>query len=632
MRILVANRGEIARRIMRTAHRLGHETVAVYSDPDTGSPHVTDATVAVRIGPASLAESYLAVGALLAAAEETGADAVHPGYGFLSESAEFARAIMGAGLVWIGPDPSVIATMGSKIEARRAALAADVPVIPGYDETQDPGALAAAAERVGYPVLIKAAHGGGGKGIRVVDDAAGFDGALAEAVAEGQRFFGNGDVIVERYIERPRHIEVQVVGDKHGTAIDLGTRECSVQRRYQKLLEEAPAPNLPDGTRKGLRESARALAAGIGYDSAGTVEFVVDDATGEHFFLEMNTRLQVEHPVTEEVTGLDLVELQMAVAVGDPLPVLQDEVSMSGHAIEVRINAEDPDDGFTPRTGTVGLLRIPSDVRWESAVVSGSVVSPYFDPLIAKLIVSADDRGGAMEALAEALDRLLIGGVVTNTGFHRWLLDQQAYRSASLTTRFVDETDIPASDGTRAAELAASVWAAAMDANRVTKRTPWRSLVASRLTPHRPQRFVALEDADGAIHQQPLLGENPAATVAVAGDDIVVVNLAGRSHTFRVVDRIEHWSKTGAASTIPADAVVAPFPAAVTEIHVRPGDVVAPGDVLVVIEAMKMLHSLTADGAGTVCAVHVGIGTQVETNQVLITFEDPPERTAHDAA
>jgi len=353
MRVLIANRGEIARRILRTAHRCGHETVAVWADPDRDAPHVREATHAVHLGPAALADSYLSVERLLDAAKRAGATAVHPGYGFLSENARFARAVVEAGLVWIGPHPEAIERMGSKIEARALAEAAGVPLIPGFAGSQDAAALARAAERIGFPVLVKAAAGGGGKGIRIVHAASELAAAIGAAAREAERSFGDASLIVERYVERARHVEVQVVGDRHGNVVDLGTRECSVQRRYQKLLEEAPAPNLPDATRSGLREAARELARSIRYDSAGTVEFVVDDATGEFFFLEMNTRLQVEHPVTEAVTGLDLVELQLRVAAGERLGLDQSDISLDGHAIEARIYAEDPSRGFLPQTGTV---------------------------------------------------------------------------------------------------------------------------------------------------------------------------------------------------------------------------------------------------------------------------------------
>ena len=355
MKLLVANRGEIASRVFATATRLGWRTVAVYAEPDRDAPFVRAAHESLCIGPAALDRSYLNIDAIIDAGCDIGADAIHPGYGFLSENADFARTVIDAGLTWVGPHPDAIAQMGSKIEARAIAESAGVPTIPGFADAD----ISAAGEQMRFPVLVKASAGGGGKGIRIVRSADGFDAALAEARTEALRSFGDDRVLVERYIERPRHVEVQVVGDRHGTVIHLGTRDCSSQRRYQKLLEEAPAPNLDAATRDGLHDAAVALAHRIGYDNAGTVEFIVDAGTGEFFFLEMNTRLQVEHPVTEAITGLDLVELQLRAATGEPLGLDQAAVTFSGHSVEARINAEDPSDGFTPQAGPVHHLQVP---------------------------------------------------------------------------------------------------------------------------------------------------------------------------------------------------------------------------------------------------------------------------------
>ncbi len=607
MRILIANRGEIARRVIRTAKRLGHETVAVYADPDATAPFVADADHAVRIGPASLAESYLSSEQLLAACADTDADAVHPGYGFLSENADFAQAVLDAGLVWIGPKPSAIATMGSKIEARRLAAEARVPIIPGFSDSQESESLAAAAERIGYPVLVKAAAGGGGKGIRIAETPAHFAHALSEAVTEATRSFGDGRVIVERYITRPRHVEVQIVGDKHGTVIELGTRECSVQRRYQKLVEEAPAPNLPDSTETGLRTAAVRLAESIGYDSTGTVEFVVDDETGDYFFLEMNTRLQVEHPVTEATTGLDLVELQIRAATSLPLGVAQDSVAFAGHAIEVRINAEDATNDFAPQIGQVTVLDVPNSVRWDAAIELGSTITPHYDPMIAKLIVHAATREAAIARLRHSLDRLLLGGVVTNGGFHRWLIDRPEFRAGRITTRFLDETELPVDYGV--------LEAAAVAAHRKPGSGPWGA-GDRRFTPHRPSRTVAMRDLHGNIHVV-----EPVPGTAVDG----VVNVRGQSHAFTRLSRSEHWAPASAGSHGAANAVVAPFPAVVAEVHVEAGQVVDGADPILVIEAMKMLHTLTAGGPGIVDEVRVAPGDHVETNQILITFEHPEE-------
>ncbi len=500
MRILIANRGEIARRVIRTARRLGHDTVAVFADPDLDAPFVSDADVATRIGSADLADSYLSSSAILAAAERTGATAIHPGYGFLSENAEFARSVISAGLVWIGPRPEIIDQMGSKINARRLATSAEVAVIPGFDSDQNPARLAEAAAEIGFPVLVKAAAGGGGKGIRIVHEPKGFDAALAEAMAESSRSFGDDAMIVERYVQRPRHVEVQIVGDQHGNVIELGTRECSVQRRYQKVLEEAPAPNLPIDTRTGIRTAAADLARSIAYDSVGTVEFVVDAETGDYFFLEMNTRLQVEHPVTEFVTGLDLVELQLRSAFGEELALTQADIALSGHAFEARLNAEDPADGFAPQTGTVSHLVVPAGVRWDSGIEIGSEISPYYDPMIAKLVVTGVDRESARRRLARALDELLIGGLVTNAGFHRWLIDAEPVAEATVTTRFLDEVQIPDDpDASLAVSLAATAWTLAEAA--LVDPGPWGALSDFRVTPHRPDQPVLLEDRHGEVHE-----------------------------------------------------------------------------------------------------------------------------------
>jgi 3-methylcrotonyl-CoA carboxylase alpha subunit len=612
MKILIANRGEIARRINATAQRLGHQTVAVYAEPDRDAPFTREATEAVLLGPASLAESYLSVERILAVANETNADAIHPGYGFLSENPGFAEAVTAAGLIWVGPSPHAIRVMGSKIEARQLADQAGVPTIPGYSDSQQPDDLAAAAQQLGYPVLIKAAAGGGGKGIRIAAEPQAFSAALSEAVSEAERSFADGRVIVERFITRPRHIEVQVVGDKHGHVLDLGTRECSVQRRYQKLLEEAPAPNLSPNVDRELRAAAVRLAESIGYDSTGTVEFVVDANDESFFFLEMNTRLQVEHPVTEEITGFDLVELQLLVAEGRPLTITQADVAFQGHAIEARINAEDPATGFTPQTGTVTGLRVPS-ARWDAAITDGSTITPHYDPMIAKLIVHGPTRTEATAALRTALDELLIGGVVTNTGFHRWLIDHPNFVAAEITTRFLDETSLPDDYGTfEAAGLAAEV-STAIGAG------PWGG-TDRRFTPHRPSRTVMLVDQHGVGHELPDPSHpKPPANFSVRGSDITV-NYRGQSFTFTRLSRSQQWAPDVTSGRGEANAVTAPFPAVIAEVPVVPGQIVSGDEPIVVIEAMKMLHTLTAGGNGTVDVVRVTVGDQVESGQTLVTF------------
>jgi len=631
MRILVANRGEIARRIMRTAHRLGHETVAVFADPDACAPHVREATVAVNIGPAALADSYLSMEKILDAAADTQAEAVHPGYGFLSENADFARAVIDAGLIWIGPRPDAIEQMGSKIEARRLAHAAGVPIIPGFDTSQNPADLAAAANNIGFPVLVKAAAGGGGKGIRIAHSPDDFSTALTEASTEAERSFGNGDVIVERYIQQPRHIEVQIIGDRHGRLAELGTRECSVQRRYQKVLEEAPASNLPDETRSGLRASALLLGQSIAYDSAGTVEFIVDDVSGEHFFLEMNTRLQVEHPVTEMVTGVDLVELMIRSAGGEPLS-LPTDLAITGHAIECRINAEDPQNNFAPQIGTIHQLSVPEGVRWDAAIEAGEEISPFYDPMIAKLIAYAPTRQQTVQKMKDALDNLVIGGVITNTGLQRWLLDVQDFADGRLTTRFLDENSFtPLTVADEAPFIAAVEWARAqrdrVHTDTALASNPWTALRQFSLTgtePHHRIGLRALDRPDTDV-EEVVIGEAELSRAPVTANvDLharrVSVNLGGQTFAFAVPSRTQRWAASKAGRAGSGDAIVAPFPAVVAEVHVAPGDAVAGDDLIVVIEAMKMLHSLRSSGAASVDEVRVAVGDQISSNQILVTF------------
>ena len=636
MRILIANRGEIARRIIRTAHRLGHETVAVYAEPDADAPYVGEATMAVAIGPANLSESYLSIERLLAAAKAASATAVHPGYGFLAENATFARTCIEQGLVWIGPNPGVIAAMGSKIEARKIAENAGVPTIPGWSESQAPGELAQAAAQIGFPILVKASAGGGGKGIRIARSPQDFDTALNEASAEAQAAFGDGAVIVERYVQRPRHIEVQIVGDRHGAVAELGTRECSVQRRYQKLLEEAPAPNLAPETRRSIRDSARALAKATGYDSAGTVEFIVDDETGEHFFLEMNTRLQVEHPVTELITGVDLVEVMIRVAAGDRLPLDPAQLRFRGHAIEARIAAEDSANGFVPQIGTIHQLVVPEDVRWDSAVEAGSEISPHYDSMIAKLIVHGSTREEALARMRRALDQLIIDGPTTTAGFHRWLLDQQPVIDGRVTTRFLDETPIQpvaADADTNAIAAAAVGWATSIDGDAPS--SPWLGSSFS-LTPHQMKRNLGLVAANGdsyeiALTDDDLAGESRSPIAVDHSTRRVAVNERGHTFGFHVPSRTERWAPSVSTRVGSGDAIVAPFPAVVSEVTVAPGDVVEGDQVLVVIEAMKMLHSLRSTGASTIDEVRVAAGDQIATGDVLVTFvaadEDPAQET-----
>jgi 3-methylcrotonyl-CoA carboxylase alpha subunit len=625
MRLLVANRGEIARRIFRTAADLGWSTAAVYATPDTDAAFVREADVATCVGGPDLQSSYLDQDAILAAAAAMSVTAIHPGYGFLSENADFARRVVEAGIVWVGPHPQAIASMGSKIDARAIAEAAGVPTIPGYAdaEGQDDDRLAAEAERIGYPILVKAAAGGGGKGIRIAHSPAEFATALNDARTEASRSFGDDAVIVERYIERPRHVEVQIIGDQFGNVVELGTRDCSIQRRYQKVLEEAPAPNLAPETDAGLRDAAVRLGQAMGYDNAGTVEFVVDAETGDYFFLEVNTRLQVEHPVTEAVTGLDLVELQLSSATGQMLPITQDAVSIQGHAIEARINAEDPSNDYAPQTGRVDVLEVPhrEGVRWDGAFDHRGEITPYYDSMIAKLIVSSSDRDGALAKLASVLDELVIGPLRTNTGLHRWLVDQPTVRDAAMTTRFLDEHPPPAGPAADAvAAEAGAVVRAVLDAG---SSGPWNRLPAFRVTGHRPASDTVLLDGDGVLHEvlaTPL-------TVRHGSYDptsrVVAVNVDGHTVSYTVMERTDAWAPDASAAGGAAGDVAAPFPAVVVETPVAPGDTVAAGDTVVVVEAMKMLHSLTAPGGGEIAEVRVTAGDAVESGQVLVTFNTP---------
>ncbi len=618
MRILIANRGEIALRIATTARRLGHEVVGVTTAVDAASQHA-------RVLNAITVSSYLDGAGIIAAARESGCDSIHPGYGFLSENAEFAREVADAGLTWIGPNTDVINSMGSKINARAIAESAGVPLIPGYSDSQADDDLRSAAERIGYPVLIKASAGGGGRGIRIVETADQFAGALDEARNEAERAFGDSSVIVERYVQQPRHVEVQLIGDKHGRVEHLGTRECSVQRRYQKLFEEAPAPNLPDATRDGLHEAAVRLGAAVGYDSAGTVEFVVDGSTGEFFFLEMNTRLQVEHPVTEEITGLDLVELMINVAVGQPLPPELDEVTFTGHACEARIAAEDASQGFMPSIGTIDILEVPAHVRWDSGVVAGSSITPHFDSMVAKLIVSGNDRPAALAAMRAALDDLLIAGVTTTTGFHRWLLDQDALVEATVTTRLLDAIELPASPDL-ATEIAAALW---REHRRGEASNVWSEIGSLPMTPHVHQRSLGLRSDDGEIHEvADTSGVSAPNSMRSLIDDStrrIAINVNGHTQAFTVVSRTERWAADPTGRSSGGDALVSPFPAVIAEVRVSPGDELKGGDVAVVIEAMKMLHSVTASGAATVSEVLVAVGDQVAGGQELVRLTSENE-------
>jgi acetyl-CoA carboxylase biotin carboxylase subunit len=473
--VLVANRGEIALRIVRGARELGIHAVAVYSDADRLAPHVLEADEAHFIGPAPAAESYLLGDRLIEVAKRAGAEAVHPGYGFLAERADFARDVEAAGLVFVGPSPEAIAAMGDKSEARRRVAAAGVPIVPGLAEpAADVDEASRAAKDIGFPVLLKAAAGGGGKGMRVVREPSELARAFEAASREAESAFGDGRVYLERCIERPRHIEIQILGDAHGNVVHLGERECSIQRRHQKLIEEAPAPDLSRGARNAMGEAAVRAAKAVDYRSAGTVEFLYD--AGEFFFLEMNTRLQVEHPVTELVTGIDLVEWQFRVASGEALEFTQDNITHTGHAIECRITSEDPSAGFLPSTGTISHIEVPAGpgIRWDGGVRTGVEVSLHYDPLLAKLIAWGPDRARAIARMARALDELMLDGVETSAPFLRRVMAEPDFRAGTLSTAYIEEHPSLLSDPMSDAELTAAALAAALleDEHRARHATP----------------------------------------------------------------------------------------------------------------------------------------------------------------
>jgi acetyl-CoA/propionyl-CoA carboxylase biotin carboxyl carrier protein len=653
--VLVANRGEIACRVIRTLERLGIRSVAVYSDPDAGAPHVAMADVAVRIGPAAAADSYLNIAAVVAAAKATGAEAVHPGYGFLSENAAFAAACADAGIVFIGPSPEAIGAMGDKIRARDHVAARGVPVVPGLaraglaDEE-----LLAAMPGIGFPVLIKPSAGGGGKGMHVVerpDDAAA---AVAAARREAASAFGDDTLFVERYLSTPRHIEVQVLADAHGAVVALGERECSLQRRHQKVIEEAPSVLLDAVTRERICADACETARSVGYTGAGTVEFIVSaDAPDQYFFLEMNTRLQVEHPVTELVTGVDLVEQQLRVAAGEHLPLRQEDVRPTGHAIEARLYAEDPAAGFLPTGGTVLAVALPEGegVRVDGAITEGLVVTSDYDPMLAKIVAWAPDREGAIARLRRALDATVVQGVGTNTAFLAALLDDPDVRAGKLDTGLI-ERRLPSLTDRAALPDAATLAALVLHAiERRDGRGPWQRLAGWRLTGPAPSRF-AFRPVDGGA-AEPVLVTGPVQAALVRSADgterAAAVVLEGGIARIRLdgVERPVHWVRDGdtlhlaaggrtavltelpaaggARSAGSADPELrSPMPGTVVAIPAADGGSVDEGDPVVVVEAMKMEYAVRAATAGRV-VLGVAIGDRVARGQVLAAVEAETE-------
>jgi len=630
--LLVANRGEIAVRVIRAAKAAGLRTVAVYSDADAHAQHVELADVAVRIGPTPAVASYLSVDALLAAAAETGAEAVHPGYGFLSERAELARAVTDAGLVWVGPPAAVIELMGRKDHARKVAERAGVPVVPSFDLSPSDGALTPyGGDKSVFPVLVKAAAGGGGKGMRIVRDPEHLADAVAAARREAGSAFGDDTVLLERFVESGRHVEVQVLADSHGTVLHLFERDCSVQRRHQKVLEEAPAPTISAHLRHRLCDAAVALATEVGYVGAGTVEFLVSG--DEFFFLEMNTRLQVEHPVTEAVTGLDLVRLQLAVAAGEPLGLTQQDVSVSGHAIEARVYAEDPYAGFLPQAGRVGLVRWPTEsARVETALRSGDEVPTAYDPMLGKVVVHADDRDAAVRALCSALDRTIITGVPTNVGFVRALVAGPEYARAAIDTGWLDG-DREAKPYLRRPSLPEAAWGQAARAVLTGPRLahtgeppdhPFGVADGWRLAADRTPARVLLRAGDRTDFVAAADDADPAYEVLV-GEDAVDVFHQGQ--VFRL-DRPDAFGAAGQHGGPTDSDVPAPMPGTVLAVAVAEGESVEAGQALGVLEAMKMELTLTAPFAGTVALVGASPGDQVTIGHVLFRVDPAAEEDA----
>jgi acetyl-CoA/propionyl-CoA carboxylase, biotin carboxylase, biotin carboxyl carrier protein len=639
--VLVANRGEIALRVMRGCRALGLRSVALYTDLDATAPHVRAADEAVRVG------SYLDIDEVVAAARSAGADAVHPGYGFLSERAEFAAAVEAAGLTLVGPSSAVMEQMGRKDAAREVAVAAGVPVVPRFVWTADGRSGGAPADGSGFPVMVKAAAGGGGKGMRVVREPGELDAAVAAAGREALAAFGDDTILLERYVENGRHIEVQVLADAHGNVVHLFERDCSTQRRHQKVLEEAPAPTISAEVRELVTSSAVALAREAGYRNAGTVEFLLDADSGEAYFLEMNTRLQVEHPVTELVVRvkgaeLDLVRLQLQVAAGEPLGFTQDDVRLDGHAIEARVYAEDPFHGYLPQAGTAQLVRWPRRARVDAALESGQVVSTAYDPMLGKVIVHGPDRESARRALVDALDDTAILGLATNVGFLRVLAASDAFRDASIDTAWLDRTtlDEPPADLPRVF----AAWAQA----RVTVAAPghpfegdgWRlgapaaPVVVELDRPVRVDRGSGLVDgtrvrellADGHVLHLGIEGRRRRAVVVVGPHAVEVVH-RGHRHVFRRADPFADPVAAGGDGT-----VVAPMPGTVLDVRVAVGQQVREGETLGVLEAMKMELSLKAPFDGSVATVGAVAGAQVALGDALFVVDQAAAEDGADAS
>jgi 3-methylcrotonyl-CoA carboxylase alpha subunit len=664
-KVLIANRGEIACRVVKTARRLGVRTVAVYSEADAEARHVRLADEAVLIGPASARESYLSVERVLDAAHRTSTQAIHPGYGFLSENEELAEACAGAGIVFIGPPVTAIRAMGSKSEAKRLMERAGVPLVPGYHgDIQEPSFLQAQAQHLGYPVLIKAALGGGGKGMRIVEQATDFAAALESCRREARAAFGDDSVLIEKYLVRPRHIEIQVFGDAHGNCVHLFERDCSVQRRHQKVLEEAPAPGMTPERRQAMGRAAVEAARAVGYVGAGTVEFIAS-RDGTFYFMEMNTRLQVEHPVTEMITGLDLVEWQLRVAAGEPLPLTQEQLSIRGHALEARVYAEDPAKGFLPSTGRLAHLAPPAEslnVRVDTGVDEGDEITPHYDPMIAKLIVWDVDRERALARMLQALAQYRIVGVANNIEFLSRLVACPAFANADLDTSliereqaflFPEHESVPrdvflvAALATLLREEEAARRAAARDADPFS---PWHLRDGWRLNSRCERKLVfRAGDAEKSVQvgyaggafelelegrrilahgelganamlRVDLSGMRMDASVVLAGEKRHVF-LHGRVYQLSRVDPLHHGAEGGGAE----GGLLAPMPGKVIAQLAHAGARVARGAPLLILEAMKMEHTITAPAAGLLKSFRFAVGEQVGEGAELVEFEAEKE-------
>ena len=650
-RLLIANRGEIARRVMRSASNMGIHTVAIYSDGDSNEPFVRDADEGWALDGMTATETYLDMDKVLVAAESSGADAIHPGYGFLSENAAFAQKVIDAGLIWIGPPPKAISTMGDKLAAKNLMDKAGVPILRSI-EIEDDTELAVAGQAVGFPALVKAAAGGGGKGMRIVNEASELEGAVASAKREAASAFGDATVFLERYLNGARHVEIQVIGDSHGNLVHCFERECSIQRRHQKIIEEAPSSAVSPELRERMGQAGIQAVRAINYENAGTVEFLLD-SSGEFFFLEVNTRLQVEHPVTEEITGVDLVREQIRVAQGYPLSFTQESLEIDGHAIEARIYAEDPANEFLPATGEVLAWEMPTtpEARYDSGVTSGSKVSVNFDPMLAKVTTHAPTREEAALRLARVLERMRIQGVITNRDFLITTLRHPRFLAGDTTTSFIEEVNPPRERTLNESELrnkaiaaslfiqyrnrsAADVLQTLPSGFRITRMPPERNTFVY----HDQEILTEYSSRRDGDFNFTVSGETVIARIIGVSGDRLEYEVNGRRMTATLNNHGNQWWVNGADGDISltlktrfpeinapeavAGGLTSPMPGTVIAVQVAPGEQVSAGQVLAIIEAMKMEHSVVSPQDGVVSEVRVAIGDKVEGGELLVVVED----------